>query len=110
MELGGRIGQERLLDLTGDAEFLLDEFPLLGLLNPQAPGKVAVRSSQIAGEMSRSAKETSPLLAPPPPSVNHCSSSSAGLRSLLVQLSIIRFTHVLGTSRDGVRYPQAMPN
>jgi hypothetical protein len=31
------------LDLTGDAQFLLDAFPLLGLLNPQAPGSPNVR-------------------------------------------------------------------
>jgi len=26
------------LDLTGDAKFLLDAFPLLGFGNPEAPG------------------------------------------------------------------------
>jgi hypothetical protein len=67
VEFGHRLGQERLLDLTGDLEFLLDAFPLMDLSNPEAPGEVADQDVPDRGEVPLSAKEMSLLLAFPPP-------------------------------------------
>jgi hypothetical protein len=51
----------------GDLEFLLDAFALLDLRNPEAPGEVAAQDVPDWGEVPRSDKEMSLLLAFPPP-------------------------------------------
>src|SRR5918995_7277366 len=41
IEFGCRLGQELLLDLAGDLQFVLDALSLLGFCCPKAPGQVA---------------------------------------------------------------------